>query len=124
MIFIGFNVTFLSQFIMGSQGMPRRYYDYLDQYQPLNMTSSGGAYILGFGFLVMGIMFIQSLRSGERAPVNPWASAGYEWQSASPPPPQNFAETPVIERGPYDYEDCSEEELWDGNMEDFAKGRA
>ncbi|MBO6938889.1 MAG: cytochrome c oxidase subunit I [Deltaproteobacteria bacterium] len=120
-VFIGFNVTFFSQFIMGSQGMPRRYYDYLDQFQPLHMASSGGAYILGVGFLIMLFMFIKSLMSGEKAPPNPWASAGYEWLTTTPVHPHNFAEPPVMTRGPYDYHLCTEEELWDGFPEDFEK---
>ncbi len=124
LVFLGFNVTFFSQFIMGSQGMPRRYYDYLDQFQPLHMTSSGGAYILAVGFLIMAYMFYKSLRSGEKAPPNPWASAGYEWMTTSPPHPHNFEETPVITRGPYDYHLCTEEELWDGFPEDFPGEKA
>jgi cytochrome c oxidase subunit 1 len=111
LVFTGFNVTFLSQFVMGSQGMPRRYYDYLDRFQPLHMTSSGGAYILGLGVLIMLIMFMKSLRSGEKASENPWASAGYEWMTATPPHPHNFETIPVFNRGPYDYELCTDEEL-------------
>ncbi|MFT5356732.1 MAG: cytochrome c oxidase subunit 1 [Polyangiales bacterium] len=118
-VFIGFNVTFLSQFVMGSQGMPRRYYDYLDQYQPLHMTSSGGAYILGVGFIIMAFMFWRSWVSGKDAPANPWSSAGYEWATTTPPHPHNFAETPVMTRGPYDYHLCTDEELFDGFPEDF-----
>ena len=124
LVFVGFNVTFFSQFIMGSQGMPRRYYDYLDQFQPLHMASSGGAYILGLGFIVMAYLFWKSLRSGEKAPPNPWASAGYEWMTTTPPHPHNFAETPVMKRGPYDYHLCTEEELWDGFPEDFEAKKA
>jgi cytochrome c oxidase subunit 1 len=120
LVFLGFNVTFFSQFVMGSQGMPRRYYDYLDQFQPLHMTSSGGAYILGVGFLVMAYMFWKSLRSGEKSPPNPWGSAGYEWQSTSPPHPHNFAEDPVMTRGPYDYHLASAEELFTGHPDEFA----
>ena len=122
-VFVGFNITFFSQFVMGSQGMPRRYYDYLDQYQPLHMASSGGAYVLGIGFLIMAYMFYTSLRSGEKAPPNPWASAGYEWMTTSPPHPHNFAVMPVMTRGPYDYHLATEEELWDGFPEDFEKGK-
>jgi len=113
-VFIGFNVTFFSQFLLGSQGMPRRYYDYLDQYQPLHMTSSGGAYILGVGFVIMGAMFLHSLFKGKKASENPWGSAGYEWMTSTPPHPENFAETPVMTRGPYDYELCTEAELYEG----------
>ena len=121
LVFIGFNVTFLTQFVLGSQGMPRRYYDYLDQFQRLHMTSSGGAYILGVGFAIMAIMFIKSLMSGEKATENPWASAGFEWFTATPPHPHNFVETPVITRGPYDYHLCTEEELYTGFRKDQKK---
>ena len=120
LIFLGFNITFLSQFIMGSQGMPRRYYDYLDQFQPLHMTSSGGAFVLGFGFLVLAVVFIQSMISGAKAPANPWGSAGFEWMTTPPPHAHNFETTPVITRGPYDYHLASEEELFDGFPEDRA----
>ena len=120
-VFTGFNVTFLSQFVMGSQGMPRRYYDYLDQYQRLHMASSGGAYILGFGFLIMLFMFVKSLKSGAKATENPWGSAGFEWFTTTPPHPHNFHETPVITRGPYDYELCTEEELYTGFRKDLPK---
>jgi len=118
-VFIGFNMTFLTQFVLGSQGMPRRYYDYLDHFQPLHGFSSVGAYVIGVGFVIMLVMFIQSLLRGEKAPPNPWGSAGFEWQTASPPIAHNFHHTPVITRGPYDYHLASEEELFDGFPEDF-----
>ncbi len=113
-VFVGFNMTFLTQFVLGSQGMPRRYYDYLEQYQPLHGFSSVGAYVLGVGFLIMAFMFIKSLLSGPKAPPNPWGSAGFEWNTASPPIEHNFHHTPVIDRGPYDYHLATEEELFDG----------
>jgi cytochrome c oxidase subunit 1 len=118
-VFVGFNMTFLTQFVLGSQGMPRRYFDYLDQFQPLHGFSSIGSYVLGVGFLIMGFMFLKSLLSGEKASPNPWGSAGYEWQTASPPIMHNFHHTPVIDRGPYDYHLATEEELWDGFPEDM-----
>lgn len=110
-VFVGFNVTFFSQFIVGSRGMPRRYYDYLDQFQPLHMMSSYGAYILGFGLFIVLIMFLHSLVKGERAPANPWGSVGYEWMTSSPPDAHNFHETPVFVRGPYDYHLAADDEL-------------
>ena len=111
LVFTGFNITFFTQFLLGSHGMPRRYYDYLDQYQPLHGFSSFGSYVLGAGFLVMLAMFVRSLRSGEKSPPNPWGSAAFEWQTASPPIMHNFHETPVITRGPYDYHLATDEEL-------------
>jgi cytochrome c oxidase subunit 1 len=118
-VFTGFNVTFLSQFVLGSQGMPRRYYDYLDQFQPLHMTSSFGAYILGVGFVIMAVMLAKSLFSGAKASENPWSSAGFEWMTATPVHPHNFHQMPVIERGPYDYHLCTEAELYDGFRKDY-----
>ena len=123
-VFVGFNTTFLTQFVLGSQGMPRRYFDYQDQFQPLHMTSSFGAYILGVGFIIILIMLIKSLMSGERASENPWGSAGYEWMTATPPDPHNFPVTPIIERGPYDYDLCTEEELYTGFRKDLAADKA
>jgi cytochrome c oxidase subunit I len=121
LVFVGFNTTFLTQFVLGSQGMPRRYYDYQDQFQPLHMMSSYGAYILGAGLTVILIMLIRSLKSGEKAPENPWGSAGYEWMTTTPPHPHNFEATPVIERGPYDYDLCTDEELYEGFRKDLEK---
>jgi cytochrome c oxidase subunit 1 len=113
-VFIGFNMTFFTQFILGSRGMPRRYYDYLPHFQPLHAFSSVGAYVLGIGFLIMLYMFIDAIRNGPKAPPNPWGSAGYEWMTTSPPHPHNFSETPVMTRGPYDYHLATEEELSTG----------
>jgi cytochrome c oxidase subunit 1 len=110
-VFIGFNVTFISQFIMGSRGMPRRYYDYLPQFEIFHQISTVGSWILAVGFFTMGYMFFQSLRSGKKSPRNPWGSAALEWQTATPPPLANFIKVPTITRGPYDYHLATEEEL-------------
>lgn len=124
LVFVGFNMTFLTQFVLGSHGMPRRYFDYLDHFQPLHGFSSIGSYILGLGFLVMLYMFIQSLFSGKKAPPNPWGSAGFEWATSSPPIEHNFHHTPVIERGPYDYHLAREEELFTGFPAEASAGHA
>lgn len=108
-IFVGFNVTFLPQFVMGSQGMPRRYYNYVDQFTAFHQTSTIGSYILGVGFLIILYYLIQSLRSGEKAPANPWGSRALEWQATSPPDLHNYDHTPVIIHGPYDYHQPMEE---------------
>ena len=118
LVFIGFNMTFFTQFVLGSQGMPRRYYDYLPHFQPLHGFSSAGSLVLGVGFVVMAVMFVRSLTSGKKAPPNPWGSAGYEWATASPPIEHNFHEQPVMKRGPYDYHLATDEELFDGFPED------
>jgi cytochrome c oxidase subunit 1 len=102
-VFVGFNTTFLPQFILGYQGMPRRYHVYPEEFQVLNVMSSAGATILGLGYLIPLIYLLWSLRHGERASDNPWGSAQLEWSTRTPPPPDNFAVTPVIDRGPYAY---------------------
>jgi cytochrome c oxidase subunit 1 len=120
-VFVGFNGVFLIQFVMGSRGMPRRYYDYLPQFRPYHVFSTVGSWILLVGFLIMAITLLISLRSGKKAPPNPWGSAGYEWMTESPPVMANFVHTPTITRGPYDYHLATPEELWDGFPEDFNK---
>jgi cytochrome c oxidase subunit I len=101
-IFIGFNATFLPQFLLGSRGMPRRYARYEIEFQGLHQLSTIGAMILGVGLFMAGIVLLHSLLAGKRAPANPWGSASLEWLTTSPPPPQNFDETPVA-GDPYDY---------------------
>ena len=103
-IFVGFNMTFFTQFILGSHGMPRRYYNYLDQFQPLHAFSSYGSFVLGIGFFIMLYYFVHSLFRGKIAGKNPWGGLTLEWQTASPPIPQNFEQTPEITHGPYDYD--------------------
>jgi cytochrome c oxidase subunit 1 len=109
LMFIGFNMTFLPQFVMGSQGMPRRYYNYIDQFQSFHQTSTIGSYILGVAFLIILYYLVKSLISGEKAPSNPWNSRALEWQSTSPPDFHNFDHTPVVIHGPYDYHQPMEE---------------
>ncbi|WP_437305267.1 cytochrome c oxidase subunit I [Sorangium sp. So ce388] len=103
LVFVGFNVTFFSQFIMGSRGMPRRYYNYLDQFQPLHAFSTVGSWILGAGVIVMFVCFVRSLRSGAPAPKNPWGGLSLEWTTASPPITENFVRTPIVTKGAYDF---------------------
>ncbi len=103
-IFAGFNVTFMSQFILGSQGMPRRYFNYLDQYQPLHAFSTVGSWIMAVGFLIMAFYLIHSLFKGKPAGRNPWKALTLEWQSPSPPPTENFDKEVVLSHGPYDYD--------------------
>jgi cytochrome c oxidase subunit 1 len=102
-IFVGFNVTFLPQFVMGAQGMPRRYFNYIEQFQPFHQVSTIGSYILGFGFLMVFIYLVKSIFTGEKAPANPWGGRGIEWQVSSPAPAHNFNHIPVFVHGPYDY---------------------
>ncbi len=102
LIFIGFNITFFTQFIMGSKGMPRRYYNYLEKYQGYHEASTIGSYILAVGFVVVAIYLVQSLVNGRPAPANPWGGNTLEWKCASPPPHDNFAQTPDTPSDPYD----------------------
>jgi len=120
-VFVGFNAVFIAQFIMGSRGMPRRYYDYVPEFRPYHQFSTVGSWILAVGFFILAYVLVKSLRSGPKAPPNPWGSAGFEWNTATPPIMQNFVETPTITRGPYDYHEATEEELFDGFPEDFKK---
>ena len=102
-VFIGFNLTFFPQFILGYMGMPRRYAAYPPEFQVLNVLSSAGASILAVGFILPAIYFIWSLKFGEVAGPNPWKATGLEWETSSPPPTHNFHETPVVTVEPYHY---------------------
>jgi cytochrome c oxidase subunit 1 len=102
-IFIGFNLTFFPQFVLGYLGMPRRYHTYPPEFQVLNVMSSAGASILGVGYLLPLIYLLWSLRYGRVAGPNPWHATGLEWQTPSPPPTDNFKETPVVTDEPYNY---------------------
>lgn len=103
LVFLGFCVTFLPQFVMGANGMPRRYYNYIDVFQPFHQVSTVGAFILGIGFVMTIINFLMSLRKDGYTSANPWGSRGLEWQVSSPAPPHNFEHIPVIIHHPYDY---------------------
>jgi len=102
-VFVGFNLTFFPQFILGYTGMPRRYAAYDDHFQVLNVMSSAGASILGFGYLLPFTYLLWSLKYGRDAGPNPWGATGLEWQTPSPPPPHNFDETPTVTEEPYVY---------------------
>ncbi len=104
LIFVGFNLTFLSQFLLGSRGMPRRYAHYLPQFQPLHVLSTIGSWVLALGLLIVLGYLLASLRKKRDAPDNPWGGATLEWETSSPPPTDNFEYTPVLTHGPYDYQ--------------------
>jgi len=103
-LFIGFNLTFFPQFVLGYLGMPRRYHVYPEEFQVLNVMSTAGASILGVGYLLPLLYLLWSLRYGTVAGANPWKATGLEWQTPSPPPTDNFAQTPVVTQEAYDYE--------------------
>ena len=103
LIFVGFNLTFFPQFVLGYLGMPRRYHVYPDEFQVLNVLSTAGATVLGFGYLFPSFYLVYSLFKGEPAGDNPWGAKGLEWTTTSPPPTENFHEVPVVTEEPYDY---------------------
>jgi cytochrome c oxidase subunit 1 len=103
-VFLGFNLTFFPQFILGYLGMPRRYHAYPPQFQVLNVMSTAGASILGVGYLMPLVYLIWSMRYGRVAGPNPWSATGLEWQTPSPPPTENFEQIPVVTEAPYAYD--------------------
>jgi cytochrome c oxidase subunit 1 len=102
-MFTGFNIFYFTMFILGWEGMPRRYYDYPPQYAELHTIASIGAFIMVAGFIVMAYNLLHSVFRGSPAPSNPWEGATLEWSLPSPPETEDFREIPVITRGPYDY---------------------
>jgi cytochrome c oxidase subunit 1 len=103
LLFIGFNLTFFPQFILGWLGMPRRYHTYPPEFQVWHDLSSAGAVLLAIGYLMPLFYLGWSLFRGARAPANPWNAKGLEWQTSSPPPTRNFTRQPVVDDRPYDY---------------------
>jgi|SoiMethySBSTD1v2_1073268.scaffolds.fasta_scaffold08749_7 cytochrome c oxidase subunit 1 len=104
-VFLGFNLTFFPQYVLGYLGMPRRYHSYPDEFQVLNVLSSAGASILAVGYVLPLIYLLASLKYGKAAGPNPWIATGLEWQTPSPPPTSNFPTTPTVTAGPYEYQD-------------------
>jgi cytochrome c oxidase subunit 1 len=103
LVFIGFNVTFFTMFIVGTRGMPRRYAEYLPKFHTENVISTIGSAVLAVGILVMCWNFLQGLRKGAPAPADPWRALSLEWRAASPPDTENFHEIPVVTEWPYSY---------------------
>ncbi|HUO08622.1 MAG TPA: cytochrome c oxidase subunit I [Phycisphaerae bacterium] len=114
LVFVGFNLTFLPQFVMGSLGMPRRYATYLPVFQPYHVMSTMGAYLQFIGFAFTAAYLLHSVFKGKKAPANPWGSATLEWTCTSPPPHDNFKKTPSV-GDPYDHSDI----VWDTEVEGY-----
>ncbi|WP_435018744.1 cytochrome c oxidase subunit I [Tundrisphaera sp. TA3] len=104
LVFVGFNLTFFPQFLLGYLGMPRRYHEYPAEFQVLNVLSSAGASILAVGYLLPLSYLLLSLKFGKVAGPNPWDARGLEWNLPSPPTAHNFEEIPIVTDGPYEYE--------------------
>ena len=102
LIFLGFNVTFFPQFILGVNGMPRRYADYKSPYEPLNQVSTYGSWLIALGFIVALVSIVWAITKGKKAGKNPWGAKTLEWQTSSPPPHENFEETPVVTKEAYE----------------------
>jgi cytochrome c oxidase subunit I len=102
-VFVGFNLTFFPQFLVGYVGMPRRYHAYAPEFQVLNVLSTAGATVLAVGYLLPIVYLGWSLKFGRKAGANPWGAVGLEWATSSPPPKENFHETPVVTWDAYDY---------------------
>ncbi|HEY2744977.1 MAG TPA: cbb3-type cytochrome c oxidase subunit I, partial [Polyangia bacterium] len=104
LIILGFNATFIPQFLLGNAGMPRRYWSYPAEFQALNVASTAGASLLAFGFLIVAVYIGISFKYGEKVGRNPWGSRGYEWNSPSPPPKNNFDVPQIFDHPPHDYD--------------------
>jgi cytochrome c oxidase subunit 1 len=111
LVFVGFNLTFFPQFVLGYLGMPRRYHVYDAGFQVLNVMSSAGASILGIAYLFPMCYLIWSLKYGPKAPPNPWRAVGLEWTTSSPPPTHNFIRTPIVDFEAYDYPNANAAEV-------------
>lgn len=103
LIFVGLNATFFIMFIMGVEGLPRRWAQYPPQFQWMQVFSTIGSWILAIGLVIMFANLAYSARKGRRAPANPWRALSLEWQTSSPPQTENFEEIPVVTEWPYSY---------------------
>jgi cytochrome c oxidase subunit 1 len=122
LLFAGFNVTFFVQFLMGGHGMPRRYYNYPEQFTQGHVISTIGSYITAVALFMVLFYLIHSLVRGRPAPANPWGGASLEWFTTSPPPAHNFKETPeFVDR--YDFSTLSYDETVGGWLEEPAAQR-
>ncbi|MGH9737828.1 MAG: cytochrome c oxidase subunit I [Candidatus Acidiferrales bacterium] len=110
-IFVGFNLTFFPQFVLGYLGMPRRYAMYPAEFQALNVLSTAGASVLAVGYIVPLIYLFWSLKYGPVAGPNPWGAKGLEWTTQSPPLTENFAHIPIVTEDAYNYETAPEPEV-------------
>jgi len=106
-LFTGFNLLFFPLFIIGIQGMPRRYFDYLPQFYTGHLISTIGAFVLFIGLIIYAYNLFRSIRHGAVAPSNPWKGVTLEWKIPSPPSHENFKEIPEIKTRPYLFGDSN-----------------
>jgi cytochrome c oxidase subunit 1 len=102
---LGFMIHYMPMFVLGMQGMPRRYYDYLPQFEAGNFIASFGAYLMFGAIALMFYNLLVSLKKGDRAPADPWGGTTLEWSLPSPPPLHNFEAPPSVKSYPYDFTD-------------------
>jgi len=105
---IGFNMLYFTFFVLGYLGMPRRYYDYLPEFQNLHQLATVGSWVLIAGILIMFTNLFIAMRSGKKAGANPWGGMTLEWTVPSPPPMTNFVKLPTVKYAPYEYEHYDE----------------
>ena len=101
--FLSYNMTFAPQFVMGAQGMPRRYHEYLPQFELWHQLSSYGSFAFGLSLFLILFYLLHSLKNGEKSPQNPWGGVSMEWETATPPIEHNFEGQPICQNGPYDF---------------------
>jgi len=125
LIFVGFNLTFFPQYVLGYLGMPRRYgaYNLMPEMQVWHVLSSAGASILAVAYILPIGYFLWSLKYGKDAPANPWNAAGLEWQTASPPPPHNFLDKPVVTQEAYAYDELGDDLTINREVETVRSGQ-
>ncbi len=122
--FVGFNLTFFPQFLLGYLGMPRRYHAYPADFQVLHVMSTAGASILAVGLVLPVFYLLWSLKFGKQAGPNPWGATGLEWMTPSPPPVENFPQTPVVTQEAYHYSDLPIENFDDSRADSQMLERA
>jgi cytochrome c oxidase subunit I len=124
-VFVGFNLTFFPQFMVGYLGMPRRYhyYYFAPEWQIYHVLSTAGSSVLGLGFLLPGIYLTYAIFKGKKAGDNPWGAKGLEWEKCSSPPiTENFAEPVIVTGSIYDYNPEEDSKLYEDEDQGMLSG--
>lgn len=106
--FVGTQLTFWPLFMIGIDGMPRRYwtYDMFKGFEPYHQVGTAGAILTAIGMALMIGGWMRAARRGPRTGMNPWRSASLEWtHTECPPRPGNFLRPVSVPAGwfPYKY---------------------